>query len=203
MNIVAFTGAGISRPSGIPTFEELGDDFRHRLSRPLFQRDPMAVYETLLTLRDACVRAQPNEAHLALARYGVPVITMNIDGLHRRAGTQDLIEIHGDLETLQCGDCRESFSFEQARQGCRCPRCGGLLHHHVVLYGDSIPLLSTALDKVAGRGVLLVVGTSFVTSTAGYVVDHARRSGREVAVINSDAEQEVPRFLQKAVLHEF
>ena len=203
MNIVAFTGAGISRPSGIPTFEELGDDFRHRLSRPLFQRDPMAVYETLLTLREACLRAQPNAAHLALARFDVPVITMNIDGLHRRAGTRDLIEIHGSMETLRCGGCRETYPFEQARRGCRCPGCDGLLEHDVVLYGDSIPLLSTALDKVGGQGVLLVVGTSFVTSTAGYVVDHARACGREVVVINSDAEREVPRFLEQADLHGF
>ena len=158
----------------------------------------MAVYETLLTLREACLRAQPNAAHMALARFGVPVITMNIDGLHRRAGTEDLIEIHGDMETLRCGDCMGSFPFEQVRMGCHCPRCGGLLHHNVVLYGDSIPLLSTALDKIAGHGVLLVVGTSFATSTAGYAVDHARACGREVVVINSDAEREVPRFLEHA-----
>ena len=79
----------------------------------------------------------------------------------------------------------------------RCPACGGLLLHDVVLYGDSIPLLEPALALAEGPGILLVVGTSFYTSTSGYVADHARRHGREIVLINSDAQYEVPRFLDR------
>ena len=194
MNIVAFTGAGISQASGIPTFEELGEDFRRLLSRPLFNSDPELVYKSLLKLHHACAKSQPNAAHLTLTEHAIPVITMNIDGLHRRAGTADLIEIHGNMEQVRCKRCGREYPFLQVEQGCRCPECNGLLLHDVVLYGDSIPLLADALAKVEGPGVLLVVGTSFYTSTSSYVVEHARACGREIVLINERAEVEVERY---------
>jgi NAD-dependent deacetylase len=196
MDIIAFTGAGISRASGIPTFEELGEDFRRSLSRSVFNADPDAFYRNLLKLKTACDAASPNPAHVALAEHGVPVITMNIDGLHRRAGTTDLIEIHGGMERVRCRSCKKEYPFSQVESGSRCPACGGLLLHDVVLYEDSIPLLYDALARVEGPGRLLVIGTSFYTSTSSYVVEHARAAGREIVLINERAEEEVPRYLR-------
>jgi NAD-dependent deacetylase len=195
MDIVAFTGAGISAASGIPTFEELGESFRRSLSRSVFNADPEAFYQNLLKLKAACDKAEPNAAHTALAERDIPVVTMNIDGLHRRAGTKDLIEIHGSMECVRCGKCGKEYPFAQAENGCRCPACGGLLLHDVVLYEDQIPRLHEALAKVEGKGKLLVIGTSFYTSTSGYVVEHARACGREVVIINERAEVEVPKYL--------
>jgi NAD-dependent deacetylase len=196
MDIIAFTGAGISAASGIPTFEELGEGFRRSLSRSVFNADPEAFYRNLMKLKRACDRAHPNPAHLALAEYGVPVVTMNIDGLHRRAGTTDLIEIHGSMEQVRCGRCGETYPFAQAEEGCRCPECSGLLLHDIVLYEDRIPRLHEALARVEGEGTLLVIGTSFYTSTASYVVDHARYCGREIVLINERAEEEVPALFR-------
>lgn len=197
MGIIAFTGAGISAASGIPTFEELGEDFRRSLSRSVFNADPDAFYKNLLKLKTACDTAQPNAAHRALAEHGVPVITMNIDGLHGRAGTTDLIEIHGSIGHVHCDGCGGKYPFVQVAGGSMCPRCGGLLLHDVVLYEDQIPRLYEALARVEGKGTLLVIGTSFYTSTAGYVVEHARAHEREVVVINEKAETEVPALLKK------
>lgn len=197
MDIVAFTGAGISAASGIPTFEELGQDFREKLSRWYWRQQPEDFFRAVLMMKDACTAAVPNAAHKALAEYGVPVITMNIDGLHRRAGTTDLIEIHGGMEAVDCSRCGGTYPFEQAREGVYCPGCGGLLDTRVVLYGDGIPRLEEALGRVEGPGTLLVVGTSFYTSTASYVVDHARGCGRRIVMVNRDAEAEVPRLLDQ------
>ena len=197
MDIIAFTGAGISAASGIPTFEELGESFRRSLSRSVFNADPEAFYRNVWKLKRACDEARPNAAHLALAEHGVPVITMNIDGLHRRAGTADLIEIHGGMERVRCKACGAEYPFSRVAGGCCCPACGGLLLHDVVLYEDQIPRLGEALARVEGPGVLLVIGTSFYTSTASYVVDHARVYGREVVMINEKAETEVPAFLKR------
>jgi NAD-dependent deacetylase len=199
MDIIAFTGAGISAASGIPTFEELGESFRRSLSRSVFNADPEAFYKNLSRLKEACDRAEPNAAHRALAEHGVPVVTMNIDGLHRRAGTADLIEIHGSLEHVHCGKCGGEYPFAETARGCRCPACGGLLLHDVVLYGDQIPRLYEALERVEGRGKLLVIGTSFYTSTSSYVVDHARASGREIVMVNERAEVEVRNFLESHI----
>ncbi len=196
MGIIAFTGAGVSAASGIPTFEELGESFRRSLSRSEFWADPDGFYRTVLKLQQACERAAPNPAHLALAQCGVPVITMNIDGLHRRAGTTELIEIHGGMQSVHCKRCGQDYPFPQVEKGSRCPACGGLLLHDIVLYEDQIPRLCDALRLVEGPGTLLVVGTSFYTSTASFVVDHARAAGRKVVIINEKAETEVPAFLQ-------
>jgi NAD-dependent deacetylase len=197
MDIIAFTGAGISAASGIPTFEELGEGFRRSLSRSVFNAGPEAFYRNLLKLKAACDAAEPNAAHRALAERHIPVITMNIDGLHRRAGTVDLIEIHGNIEAVHCGRCAAEYPFIQVERGCRCPACGGLLLHGVVLYEDPIPRLHEALMRVEGPGMLLVVGTSFYTSTSSYVVDHARATGREIVLINERAEEEVERYLDR------
>lgn len=195
MDIIAFTGAGISADSGIPTFEELGEDFRRSLSRSVFRADPDAFYRNMLKLKRACDAAAPNAAHKALAEHGVPIITMNIDGLHRRAGTQDFIEIHGGIERVHCQACGADYPFLQVEHGCRCPACNGLLLHDIVLYEDNIPRLHEALARVEGEGVLLVVGTSFYTSTASYMVDHARAHGRRIVLINEEAKTAVPAYL--------
>lgn len=197
MELVALTGAGISAASGIPTFEELGQDFRDKLSREYWRLHAEDFFATLLRMKDACDAARPNAAHRALAGRGIPVVTMNIDGLHRRAGTADLIELHGDMDAVDCVKCGGSYPFDVVRRGTRCPECGGPLDSRVVLYGDGIPRLADALEKAEGPGALLVVGVSFHTSTASYVVDHARRHGRKILLVNRDAEEEVPRILAR------
>jgi NAD-dependent deacetylase len=194
--IVAFTGAGISKASGVPTFIELGD-LRDKLSRSYFEDNTYDFYELLTEMKKTCDNAMPNPAHLALAQYNIPVITMNIDGLHKRAGSKTLIEIHGNLNNVICCNCKASYDFFVVEQSIYCKQCNALLEPNVVLYGDSIPRYYDALELISSAEELLVVGTSFYTSTASEFVGIAKRAGIKITIINDDAENQVLRYLKQ------
>lgn len=196
--IVAFTGAGISKASGIPTFEEL-PGLRDCLTRDYFQREPVKFYDNLRQLYIRIQEVKPNPAHLALARLNIPVITMNVDGLHRRAGTNELIEIHGNLEWVICPGCRRKEPFEIIQKRIKCPQCNGVYETNVVLYGDELKEFPQAIQLVETADLLLVIGTSFYTSTAGYIVDYARSIGCKVEIINQSSETKVPQFLEESI----
>lgn len=194
--IVAFTGAGISKPSGVPTFEELGD-IRDKLSRDYFIEYPDEFYKILSSMKDIIDKVSPNPAHLALTKYKVPIITMNIDGLHKKAGSEDLIEIHGNLENVFCPKCKKVFDFNVVRKSIKCENCNIVLETNVVLYGDSIPRYEEAIKLVSNADELLVVGTSFYTSTSSNMVHIAKLTGAKVTIINNKAEEKVPLYLNE------
>lgn len=194
--LVAFTGAGISRDSGIPTFVELGD-LREKLSRGYFNSYPKDFYNILKEFRTKIRVAEPNEAHKALAKYDIPVITMNIDSLHSKAGSENVLEIHGNLTYVFCPDCRREYDFDEVYNSIYCPDCEKILQPNVVLYGDMIPGYGEAMEIVDSADMLLVVGTSFYTSTAGFMVDRARNIGLEVKIINENAKTLVPKYLEE------
>jgi NAD-dependent deacetylase len=199
MKIAALTGAGVSRASGVPTFVEMGD-LRDKLSRDYFNAHPVEFYRILNEMRAVTDAAQPNPAHIALAKHHVPIVTMNIDGLHHRAGSSEdeVIEIHGSLRKVFCPECDGWFPFSTTETSIWCPQCGNSrLQPDVVLYGDSIPRLYEAIERVEKVDLLLVIGTSFYTSTATYVCQAARNAGADVRIINENAEEEVPRFLKE------
>lgn len=199
MIIRALTGAGISKASNIPTFEEMGD-LRSKLSRSYFNAHPRDFYDAILSMKECIDQAEPNDAHLALASYKIPIITMNIDSLHYRAGSrdEDTIEIHGNLRIVYCPRCNAKFPFSATKESITCTNCGkGLLHPEVVLYGDTIPRLTEAIHSLSKTDLLLVVGTSFYTSTAHYIHDAAQEQGAEIVTINENAEEQVPSLLLK------
>ena len=168
--IIAFTGAGISKASGIPTFDEQGD-LRTKLDRDFARRHPKEFNEIMQQLKDTCAAAEPNDAHKALAEYGIPVITMNIDGLHNRAGSEHVVEVHGSVR-----------------------------ENNVVLYGDSAPYYKTALDmidRMLMADTLLIIGTSFYTSISSQIKYTAENNGTKVIIINEDAEHQVRKFLEE------
>ena len=194
--IVAFTGAGISRASGVPTFEEMGD-IRDKLSRWYFRDNPEDFYKTLLEMKKTADNADPNPAHRVLARHNIPVVTMNIDGLHRRAGSRELVEIHGNLEQVFCKKCGSIYDFYVVEKSIHCQKCGELLESNVVLYGDSLDKFYEAMELIVSARELLVVGTSFQTSTASQMVMQAELAGVKATIINSHAEEEVPAYLER------
>lgn len=196
MNLVALTGAGISKASGIPTFNEMGN-LREKLSRSFFQNNPEEFYKILIEMKEKIERAEPNPAHIALAKYNVPIVTMNIDGLHKRAGSKNIIEIHGNLEYVECPNCNELYDFDVVKETIYCKKCRGLLQPNIVLYGDIIPLYFNAIDLIGSADELLVVGTSFYTSTAIDLVNRAKFAGIKVTMINENAEGNVPKYLKK------
>lgn len=203
---VALTGAGISAPSGVPTFQVdwKGRPIRDFLGRAFCERDPVGFYELFLTLEKWC-HAEPNAAHRALAEMNVPVITQNIDGLHQKAGSTQVLELHGNLRDMVCARCGRRVNAsdvcdtlrplyatgdheairEGLRDALRCP-CGGRLSHDVVLYGDPVRELDAAFAWLEDADLLLVIGTSLETYPAAALPGIAQKNGVRVLVEDRD-----------------
>jgi NAD-dependent deacetylase len=195
---VAFTGAGISAPSGIPTFDMQwrGLPVRDFLSREYFVSDPLGFFE-LFSHIAAWRSHEPNVAHLALARLGLPVITQNIDGLHQKAGSSCVIELHGNAAQLCCRQCgnREDSGLllgalpEELDRLIYCRSCNSLFDVDVVLYGDPMRQWEQAVSEASRADLLLVVGSSLTTYPANQLPEIAARGGARIIMINKDCER--------------
>lgn len=178
--VAVLTGAGISAESGIPTFRGAAGLWEsHRpedLATPVaFARDPLTVWRWYEWRRSLVREAQPNAAHLALARLEsewtgeITVITQNVDELHRRAGTRSLIELHGSIFRVRCVRDLQLRSAPQpfTELPPRCA-CGGLLRPDVVWFGEPLPqeALALAAEVVSTADLLLIVGTSGIVYPA-------------------------------------
>ncbi len=177
--IVVFTGAGVSADSGVPTFRGAGGlwrDFRAEdLATPdAFARDPALVWEWYEWRRELVRNAQPNAAHRAIASLDrALVVTQNVDALHARAGSRNIIELHGSLFRVRCRrehttrDADEPFATIPPR--CE---CGALLRPDVVWFGEMLPegALETAAHAIRSADLLLVIGTSGVVYPAAGLV---------------------------------
>jgi NAD-dependent deacetylase len=176
---VVLTGAGVSADSGIPTFRGEGGLWRNYRAEDLatpeaFARDPLLVWQWYEWRRSIVRNAQPNAAHLAIARLpNCLVVTQNVDGLHHRAGSTDVIELHGNLFRARC--VREEIRrdavepFEDLPPHCD---CGALLRPDVVWFGELLPAgaFERAARAVRDAELLLVIGTSGVVFPAAGLV---------------------------------
>lgn len=180
MKIIAFTGAGISKQSNIPTFMER-PDVREKLFRTYATSHPQEYNEVIKQLKANMNGASPNDAHIALAEFNIPIITMNIDGLHGLAGS-DALELHGGLPNDDEMDIAYS------------------LYNKPVLYGDPAPNYSKAYKMVNSLGpndILLVIGCSYHTAIACDLRDVAKYNGARVIEIQSDAARNVRIVLEE------
>lgn len=180
MKILAFTGAGISKQSNIPTFMER-PDVREKLFRTFAEHHHKEYNEVIRELKANMNGAEPNDAHFALAEYKVPVITMNIDGLHKKAGS-DALELHGGLP--------EDDEMDKA----------WALYNKPVLYGDPAPNYAKAYEMVAELkpgDVFLVIGCSYHTAIACDLRDVAKHAGAKVIEIQEDAAHNVRKVLEE------
>lgn len=184
--IIAFTGAGISKQSGISTFMEQ-PEVREKLFRDYANSHPLEYNEVIKELKASMVNALPNDAHIALKEYNIPIITMNIDGLHEKAGS-DVLALHG---TLPSDD-----ELDKAY----------LLYNKPVLYGDPAPNYVKAYKIIANLNpgdVLLVIGCSYHTAIACDLRDIAKSRGATVIEINDDAASKVRKVLEDLNRHNF
>ncbi|MCE4601016.1 MAG: NAD-dependent deacylase [Desulfurococcales archaeon] len=197
---IAFTGAGISTPSGIPDFRGPSGLWR-RISPEVFEisyfrRHPEEAWRVFIELYKSIKGVKPNPAHYALAyleRIGVVkhVITQNIDRLHQAAGSRNVIELHGSIGYAVCLDCRRRIKLEEAiaiaeKGRPRCPYCGGLLKPDVVFFGETLPLeaLERAFDIARTSDAVLVAGSSLYVAPARYVPLIAKESGARIIIVN-------------------
>ena len=200
-HIAVLTGAGVSAESGLPTFRDplSGLWARYRpedLATPAaFARDPELVWSWYGNRRDAARRASPNPAHFAIAglaeKVGLTLVTQNVDGLHRRAGSHEPIELDGSLFRSRCtgeGSEHEALVDEALGAGRlpRCPVCGALLRPGVVWFGESLP--EAALERAQAAAidcdVFLSVGTSHQVYPAAALPGMAAAAGAAVAVVD-------------------
>ena len=178
-SVVVFTGAGVSADSGIPTFRGEGGLWRNYRAEELatpaaFARNPLLVWEWYEWRRGLVRNAQPNAAHLAIAMMPeAMVITQNVDGLHARAGSTKIIELHGNLFRARCqreGTVQDAVdAFSELPPKCT---CGALLRPDVVWFGEMLPerAFERAVDEVRAADLLLVIGTSGVVYPAAGLV---------------------------------
>ncbi|HEY7480310.1 MAG TPA: NAD-dependent deacylase [Gemmatimonadales bacterium] len=204
-HVAVLTGAGVSAESGLPTFRDAltGLWAQHKpedLATPeAFERNPAQVWQWYRMRRESALQAEPNPAHLALARLEdqVPrftLITQTVDGLHRRAGNRTIIELHGDLTRSRCSreDTVVETWVEPEPGGAppKCESCGAFLRPDVVWFGEPLPenLLHRAWAAVYDCDVFLTVGTSNLVEPAASLPWLAAAQGATVVVINTTME---------------
>ncbi len=199
---VVLTGAGVSTESGIPDFRSRDGiwaryDPMEYATIEAFRRDPVKVWDFYARRLEVLGEARPNAAHRALARLEAAglvdaVVTQNIDRLHERAGSRNVVEVHGSVRTSSCLACGESVGFEDVVRlladapAPSCPRCGSILKPDVVMFGELLPAgaLERATELARAARLLLVVGSSLeVHPVAGLPYETVGAGGR-VAIVN-------------------
>jgi NAD-dependent deacetylase len=202
---VALSGAGISTPSGIPDFRTAGSGLWTRFnplevaSLSAFRYHPRRFYEWLRPLASHMLNAQPNPGHLALAElessgFIQAVITQNIDTLHQRAGSKNVLEVHGTFESLTCTTCFNQQktgekilkTFIEGEDIPRCSQCGGILKPDVVLFGEQLPAQIWQQARTLSRecDVMLVLGSSLTVAPVSDLPESALQSGAKLIIIN-------------------
>ncbi|HEY8541393.1 MAG TPA: NAD-dependent protein deacylase [Pseudothermotoga sp.] len=198
--VIALTGAGISTPSGIPDFRSQNGLYSRYpedvFDIEYFYRDPKGFYkfwkEVLLPMTDV----KPNAAHLMLARLeqnGIlkATITQNIDGLHQKAGSKNVIELHGSVYEYHCIRCSEKFSLSSIKnmiENSDLPlcNCSGLIRPDIVFFGESLPekALYDARNHATKCDLMIVLGSSLVVYPAAQLPFIAKANGAKVIILN-------------------
>jgi NAD-dependent deacetylase len=202
---VALTGAGISTPSGIPDFRSPGVGLWTRVepmevaSLTAFRHNPEQFYRWFQPLAVQVRSAQPNSAHIALAKlqvagYVSTIITQNIDGLHTRAGAANVLEVHGSLDTLSCTNCYRKVPsvtvIEEYIDHCtvpHCPSCGSVLKPDIILYEEQLPVAIWNKAEMACQkcDLMLVVGTSLEVMPSAKLPIQAMDHGAQLVIVNN------------------
>ena len=201
-NIVFFGGAGVSTESGIPDFRST-DGLYHQeydyppetiLSHTFFLKNPEEFYR-FYRAKMLCLDAQPNAAHKKLAELEEAgklkaVVTQNIDGLHQKAGSRKVLELHGSVHRNFCTKCHAFYDAQYILHTtgvARCSRCGGMIKPDVVLYEECLDdaVISESISTISRAQMLIVGGTSLVVYPAAGLLQYFR--GEKLVVINKGA----------------
>ena len=190
--LVAITGAGISVESGLPvgTGSVMGVSLDDFFRRDIWLDDPHSAFDAYRHMLSTWRSASPNAAHLALARAGVRIVTQNVDGLHRDAGSQSVIELHGNLRELRCDACSSLFTAKLAFREAvpRCPTCAGRLFPGVVFEGEQVRHIARATEWVTAARCVLVVGTEMNMDPVRRLREVGVRAGADIIWVLDDAE---------------
>jgi len=188
----------MSAESGVPTFRDAQTGYWSKfnpedLATPeAFARDPKFVWAWYRQRRQQLRRIEPHVGHRLLAEWeqriaDFTLVTQNVDGLHHRAGSKNVVELHGRLDVVRCTSCEHRIvGLDDLGEDPRCDKCGARLRPGVVWFGEMLPpgALESAFDAARRCEVLLVIGTSGVVQPAASLIDAARLHGAFVVEIN-------------------
>lgn len=199
-SILFFTGAGISAESGISTFR--GEHGIWNKLKPeelanfdAFMKNPDMVWEWYQYRRQIVDDSEPNPGHITIAEMqnhfeNSTVVTQNVDNLHGRAGSKNILELHGNIERNFCIDCKTYYNsreFQFAEKHVpKCEKCGGLVRPDVVWFGEMLPagVFEEAERKASESDICFIVGTSAVVYPAAYIPISAKQNGAYLVEIN-------------------
>ena len=196
---VVLTGAGISTESGIPDFRSPTGmwaqvDPMEYASLRAFQADPEKVWQFYAPRIEMLTGAEPNEAHRALAeleRRGLVsgVITQNIDLLHDRAGSREVVEVHGSIRSATCPRCQAVHELDEVVQTPRCRDCNAFLKPDVVFFGELLPeaAIDRAYELARAAALMLVVGSALEVYPVADLPLETLRTGGSLAIVNRGA----------------
>src|SRR6056297_3543966 len=202
-NTVVLTGAGVSTDSGIPDFRSPSGAYARWDSNRVFdigsfREDPGYFFDYAREELFPFAEKRPNPTHVLLARLErlgkvKAVITQNIDRLHQRAGSSNVLEIHGTMETSHCLRCGASFSFEAMKEKVysekipRCP-CGGVVKPDIVFFGEPLPeeTIRASVAYAGQAGLFITMGTSLVVYPAAAIPMEAKEAGAKLVIVNRE-----------------
>ncbi|ARM75233.1 NAD-dependent protein deacetylase [Acidianus manzaensis] len=198
---IAFTGAGISTASGIPDFRGpngIWKKYPQELSSiEYFNRDPKGFWDFYSTRMRSLFNSNPNPAHIALAeleKLGLikAIITQNIDGLHQKAGSQNVIELHGTMKKSYCNSCYKEFDSQEVLnkidKGENPPKCecGGIIRPYVVLFGEPVTKILEAEKIAMEADLVLAIGSSLTVYPANLIPQIVKERGGKLIILNNE-----------------
>jgi len=206
-HVCILTGAGVSAESGVPTFRDAQDGLWAKyepqdLATPeAFLADPALIWRWYRWRRELVAEAQPNAGHYAIAKLAelvpqVTLITQNVDGLHQRAGSKNVIEFHGNIFEDRCFADGTLHTADDKMEIPTCPDCGADLRPGVVWFGEAIPETASSESYTAASDcdVFLSIGTSSLVYPAAGLADLAKTSGASVVEVNPDPTAHAANF---------
>ncbi len=206
--LVVLTGAGVSQESGLRTFRDaqtgLWAQYKPEdLASPeAFSRDPKLVWDWYAWRREAIKGVRPNPGHYALVELESKIpeftlVTQNVDGLHRFAGSNNVLELHGNIQRVRCADCNMPAQTwrDDAESVPTCDACGGSLRPDVVWFGESLPRveLEAAVHAARSCQVFFSVGTSGLVQPAASLAHAARNNGSVIVEVNAETTPLTPK----------
>ncbi len=226
--VVVLTGAGISAESGISTFRDSGGlwdkyEIEEVATPEAWQKNPGLVLEFYNQRRKQLHEVEPNAAHYALAemekQFNVKIITQNVDDLHERAGSTNVLHLHGELKKVRSSidpDLIYELEGWELKKGDKCEK-GSQLRPHVVWFGESVPMIEPAAEISAEADIYLIVGTSLNVYPAAGLIHYVKEDTpvylidpkaepvwgiRNLSVIRENAGKAVPELFKKLTSHE-
>ena len=201
--ITALTGAGISTESGIPDYRTPGKGMWEKVDMNVvsmsgFLENPARYYNYSLDLYEIRSKAEPNPAHYMLAKLEEigklkGIVTQNVDGLHTKAGSVNVHELHGSLRQVVCLECSSLSDMDSAMSRViggenppLCEQCGGVLKPNAVFFGEALPLVpwEESVELIKKTDLLLAIGSSLQVSPANVLPDFAIKNGAQIVIMN-------------------